>query len=619
MDASTFGPYRLEELIGRGGMGEVYRAYDERTDRIVALKVLPPHLAKDEIFQQRFRRESQAAAGINEPHVVPIHGFGEIDDRLYLDMRLIEGRNLGALLEGDKEGEDGGKDGKDVAKQPLTPALAVSVIEQVGAALDAAHERGLIHRDVKPSNILITDRDFAYLIDFGLARTAGQQGLTTAGSTLGTMAYMSPERFEGGEVDPRSDVYALSCVLYECLTGERPYPVESLEQQIARHINAPAPKPSAINPKLAAFDEVIAKGMAKKPERRYQTAGELAAAARVALNAPVRITVGSGRHSASRVKKTTPRKGVSAKTMALLGAAALLGVALVFGAWQLWGGRDDGGSARPPTTASAAPGPSDGQDGVVPAIAATVPADIASTGRLVVGVNVPYAPNEFKNSASDIVGFDVDLMNAVSKTLGLIPEYREALFADIIPSVQRGDMNVGMSSFTDTMARQDSVDFVTYFEAGTLWAQRTGSGIDPNAACGLKVGMTPGSTHETVEIPAKSDQCVAAGLAPIQPVVYDRQDQLTAALLAGEIDAMSADSPVTGYAIKGSGGALEPAGDVFDTAPYGWPVQKGSPLAESLRQALEHVISTGEYKAIATKWGVEKGMIAKPVINGAIS
>ncbi len=618
MDATTFGPYRLEELIGRGGMGEVYRAYDERTDRIVALKVLPPHLAKDEIFQQRFRRESQAAAGINEPHVVPIHGFGEIDDRLYLDMRLIEGRNLGSLLHSGKDdGKDDGKDGDKDGGRPLTPALAVSVIEQVGAALDAAHERGLIHRDVKPSNILITDRDFAYLIDFGLARTAGQQGLTTAGSTLGTMAYMSPERFEGGEVDPRSDVYALSCVLYECLTGERPYPVDSLEQQIARHISAPVPKPSALNPKLAAFDEVIAKGMAKKPGRRYQTAGELAAAARVALNVPVRLTAGSGRHSAGRGTKT-PRKGVSTKTLALMGVAVLVGVALVFGAWHFWGGRNDGGSAGPPST-SATPGPSDAQDGLVPAIAATVPADIKATGRLVVGVNVPYAPNEFKNSASDIVGFDVDLMNAVAKTMGLIPEYREALFADIIPTVQRGEMNVGMSSFTDTLERQQSVDFVTYFEAGTLWAQRTGSDVDPNAACGLRVGMTPGSTHETVEIPAKSDQCVAAGLAPIEPVVYDRQDQLTAALIAGEIDAMSADSPVTGYAIKGSGGALEPAGEVFDTAPYGWPVAKDSPLAESLRQALEHVISTGEYKAIATKWGVDKGMIAKPVINGAIS
>ena len=603
MDATPFGHYRLEQLIGRGGMGEVYRAYDTKTDRVVALKVLPSHLAKDAVFQQRFRRESQAAAGINEPHVVPIHGFGELDDRLYLDMRLIEGRNLGTIL------GDGGK--------PLKPAMAVSVIEQIAAALDAAHETGLIHRDVKPSNILITDRDFAYLIDFGLARTAGDAGLTTAGSTLGTMAYMSPERFEGGQIDSRADVYGLTCVLYECLTGSRPYPVDSLEQQIARHISALPPKPSATDPKLAAFDEVIAKGMAKKPDKRYQTAGEMAAAARLALSMPARTTGGSGRHSASRVKKTS-RRGVSGRALALLGAAVLLGAALVFGAWQLWGGRGDGGSAGP-TTTSASRGPGGESGGVVPAIAATLPADIKSTGKLVIGVNVPYAPNEFKNSAGEIVGFDVDLINAVAKTLGLTPEYRELLFEDIIPAVQRGELNVGMSSFTDTLERQELVDFVTYFEAGTLWAQRTGSGIDPNAGCGLRVGMTPGSTHETVEIPAKSDQCVAAGLAPVEAVVYARQDELTTALIAGEIDAMSADSPVTGFAIKGSGGALEPAGAVFDTAPYGWPVAKGSGLGESMRQALEHVMSTGEYEAIATKWGVEAGMIATPVINGAIS
>jgi ABC-type amino acid transport substrate-binding protein len=175
-----------------------------------------------------------------------------------------------------------------------------------------------------------------------------------------------------------------------------------------------------------------------------------------------------------------------------------------------------------------------------------------------------------------------------------------------------------MSSFTDTKEREANVDFVTYFQAGTLWAQREQSSVDPNAACGLKIGVTYASIQETEEVPAKSDQCVAAGVSPIDKVVYTRQDDLTAALLNGEIDAMAADSPVTGFAIKASNGKLTPAGEIFDTAPYGWPVAKGSGLTESLKRALEHLIRTGEYRTIATTWGVEKGLITSPVINGAI-
>jgi ABC-type amino acid transport substrate-binding protein len=143
--------------------------------------------------------------------------------------------------------------------------------------------------------------------------------------------------------------------------------------------------------------------------------------------------------------------------------------------------------------------------------------------------------------------------------------------------------------------------------------------VDPNAACGLRVGVTKGAVQDTNEIPAKNDQCDAAGLASIEKVVYERQDDLTKALLAGEIDAMSADYPVTWFTIKGSAGALEPSGDVFDRAFYGWPVAKGSPLAEPLRKALEHVIETGEYKTIAAKWGVDKGMIGNATINGAVN
>lgn len=597
MDSTPFGHYQLQKLIGRGGMGEVYQAYDSDTDRIVALKVLPPHLAQDATFQERFRRESHAAAGVSNPHVVPIHGYGEIDGRLYLDMRLIEGRNLGAMLT---------KTGK-----PLDPAFVVGMVEQVAEALDGAHAAGLIHRDVKPSNILIADNDFVYLIDFGLARTAGDAGMTTAGSTLGTLAYMAPERFDGGKVDLRSDVYALACVLYECLTGERPYPADSLEQQIAGHMVSPAPRASDKDPRLAAFDEVIAKGMAKKPSKRYQSAGALAAAARAALRVPVRTTGRSGRHSAQRVPT---RLRVSKKVAVIAGATVLVAALCAVGIWQLRGSDPD----RVANAAgSAGSGPVQAPTGAVDKIAKTVPADIRDSGRLVVGVNVPYAPNEFKNSSGEIVGFDIDLMKAVARTMGLVPDFRETGFEGILPSVQDGNFNVGMSSMTDTAEREQQVDFVTYFEAGTLWARRAGSSADPGSPCGLRVGVAYSTIQDTQEIPAKSDACVAAGLPPVEKVVRTHQDEVTAALIAGEVDAMTADSPVTGFAIKLSGSALEPAGEVFDSAPYGWPVAKGSGLAESLRLALEHVMSTGEYRTIATMWGVEKGMITQPVINGA--
>ncbi|OMC01041.1 protein kinase [Mycobacterium sp. NS-7484] len=598
MDATPFGHYQLQKLIGRGGMGEVYQAYDEDTDRIVALKVLPPHLAQDATFQERFRRESHAAAGVSNPHVVPIHGYGEIDGRLYLDMRLIEGRNLGAMLT---------KTGK-----PLDPAFVVGMIEQVAEALDSAHRAGLIHRDVKPSNILIADNDFVYLIDFGLARTAGDSGMTTAGSTLGTLAYMAPERFDGGKVDPRSDIYALACVLYECLTGGRPYPADSLEQQIAGHMVSPPPRASEKDPRLAAFDEVIAKGMAKKPSKRYQSAGDLAAAARTALETRVRTTGRSGRHSAQRVPT---RSRLSKKVAAIAGATVLVAGLGAVGIWQLRGS-GSGPDAHLADSASKT-GPVQAPTGAVADIATTVPDDIRESGRLVIGVNVPYAPNEFKNSSGEIVGFDVDLMKAVTKTMGLVPEFRETGFEGILPSVVDGNFNVGMSSITDTAEREEQVDFVTYLQAGTMWARRAGTTADPGSPCGLRIGVAYSTIQQTAEIPAKSDACVAAGLPPIEEVVRTHQDEVTAALIAGEVDAMTADSPVTGFAIKLSGGALEPAGAMFDAAPYGWPVAKGSGLAESLRLALEHVMDTGEYRTIATMWGVEKGMISQPVINGA--
>ncbi len=272
----------------------------------------------------------------------------------------------------------------------------------------------------------------------------------------------------------------------------------------------------------------------------------------------------------------------------------------------------DSGSSE---STSAASGASEKVD----EIANTVPEAIKSSGKLIVGVNIPYAPNEFKDPSGKIVGFDVDLVNAVAATLGLTPEYREADFAKIIPSIQGDTFNIGMSSFTDTKEREQTVDFVTYFSAGILWAQRPGEPIDPNNACGKKVAVQATTTEETEELPAKSKACTDAGKPAIDIIKFDGQDAATNAVVLGQADAMSADSPVTAYAIKQSNGKLEAAGEIADAAPYGWPVKKDSPLAQSLKQALEHLIENGKYKEIATNWGVESGMIDKPVINGAIN
>lgn len=274
----------------------------------------------------------------------------------------------------------------------------------------------------------------------------------------------------------------------------------------------------------------------------------------------------------------------------------------------------ESGSGTGPTNSSISVAPKK-----VDAIAANVPEDIRKSGKLVVGVTIPYTPNEYKDAQGKIVGFDVDLMDAVAATLGLRADYRESDFAKIIPSIDAGTYNVGMSSFTDTKEREQQVDFVTYFSAGTLWAQRAGAGIDPDNACGKKVSAMAASTQVTDELPAKSKACVDAGKPEIQIITFDGQDAVTNAVVLGQADAMSADSPVTAWAIKQSNGKLETAGVIFDSAPYGWPVKKGSPLAQSLQQALEHLIATGDYKSIAGNWGVESGMIDKPVINGAIS
>ena len=270
-EGSEFGPYRLRRLVGRGGMGDVYEAEDTVRERIVALKLMSETLSNDPVFRSRMQREARTAGRLQEPHVVPIHDFGEIDGQLYVDMRLIDGTDVASILS---------------RYGPLSPARAVAIVRQVASALDAAHAAGVLHRDVKPENILVSGDDFAYLVDFGIASATSDEKLTQIGTTVGTFKYMAPERFAEGEVTYRADIYALACVLYEFLTGKPPYQGDQISVMGA-HVNQAIPRPSVARPGIpVAFDQVIACGMAKNPADRYATCGDLGTAAYAALASP---------------------------------------------------------------------------------------------------------------------------------------------------------------------------------------------------------------------------------------------------------------------------------------------------------------------------------------------
>ncbi|MFE9582352.1 protein kinase [Nocardia sp. NPDC006044] len=269
MGEVRFGGYRLERLLGRGGMGQVWLAYDDAGTRWVALKLLPSELAADAGYRKRFEREAEVVAKLRDPHIPRIHRFGEIDGRLFIDMEFVEGQDLASK----------------VAAGKLAPAAAVGIVGQVAVALDVAHRAGLVHRDVKPSNIVVHASGFAYLIDFGIAHGIGQTAVTTTGLAIGTLAYMAPERFTG-KADARADVYSLGCVLYECLTAARPYGDTDPAQQMHAHLMIDPPRAASHNAAVpAALDAVIARAMAKQPADRYSTAGDFAAAAHAAIDA----------------------------------------------------------------------------------------------------------------------------------------------------------------------------------------------------------------------------------------------------------------------------------------------------------------------------------------------
>lgn len=274
MTEETFGPYRVLRRLGRGGMGEVHEAYDTVRERIIALKRFAPDNPQAPGLQERFRRESRIAARLDSPHVVPIHDFGMIEGRLYIDMRLVRGGDLGARL---------------AAEGPMNPDRAVTVVSQLADALDTAHAAGLVHRDVKPSNALLTSpssQDFAYLTDFGIVHVlepTSADRLTVTGSFLGTPAYMAPEQLVGKGFDRRLDVYALACLLVTALTGRPPFVGDQLSVMYQQLHSTPPPLSSRRSDLPPALDAVVASALAKRPEERPPSAGVLADAMRRAL------------------------------------------------------------------------------------------------------------------------------------------------------------------------------------------------------------------------------------------------------------------------------------------------------------------------------------------------
>ena len=373
-DGDEFAGYRVERRLGRGGMGILYLAIEPGLERRVALKLIAPEAADDEVFARRFAEESRIAASIEHPNVVPIYAAGEEDGVPYIAMRYVAGADLARRLT--REGR-------------LAPQAAVDLIAQIGNGLDAIHAAGLIHRDVKPANVLLSGDDggdHAYITDFGVARNvATESGLTQTGRFVGTLDYVAPEQISGGAIDARADVYALGCLLFKLLTGEVPFPKEGDAARLYAHLNDPPPAPSLYVPEVSmALDDVVIRAMSKSPDDRYPSAGDLGRAARAALRgerpATPERTVATGA-AATRTAETISTKAGETRTSsppteptrrlgdeappaaaepsaaapgrrwALIGGLAALLVALVVVVILISGG----GGSNPDTTATTGP------------------------------------------------------------------------------------------------------------------------------------------------------------------------------------------------------------------------------------------------------------------------
>jgi protein kinase-like protein len=359
-DGDEFAGYRIEQRLGRGGMGILYLALESGLERRVALKLIAPEAAADDVFARRFAEESRIAAAIEHPNVVPIYAAGEEEGVPWIAMRYVAGSDLGRRLA--REGR-------------LDPREAVELIAQIGNGLDAIHAAGLVHRDVKPANVLLSGEpgaEHAYITDFGVARNVvTESGLTQTGRFVGTLDYVAPEQISGGSIDARVDVYALGCLLFKLLTGEVPFPREGEAARLYAHLHDPPPAPSLYVPEVPiALDDVVIRAMSKGPDDRHPSAGDLGRAAQAALSgtavAVPERTVATGAAAtreleapvaATREARTErlPDEPRRSGRGLLFGAGALALVAAIVLAVVLSSGGGDGASGKT-TSARAAKG-----------------------------------------------------------------------------------------------------------------------------------------------------------------------------------------------------------------------------------------------------------------------
>jgi hypothetical protein len=372
--------YRIDGTLGEGGMGTVYRATQLSLERVVALKVLTAELSADPAFRERFRREGLLQAALDHPHIVTVYEAGEADGRLFLAMRMVEGPTLKDLI----------------VRRQLDDRRALRLLTQVAEALDAAHVKGLIHRDVKPQNVLVGAGDHAYLADFGLTKGHDDAGMTETGQFVGTIDYISPEQARGERATARSDVYALTAVLCECLTGQVPFVRATEERVLLAHLSEPPPRLSEVRSDLpAAMDDVVARGMAKAPEDRPASAGELMLEARRALGAAPDASPSASADTRLRPTAGTPTRGPRTAAPSDPGATRLAGAATgAVGA----GGASAGASAAAPPLAGTRVSTGAGRGRFLPvALAAAV---LAAVVGFLLGGGSGGSSETFSDSAS---------------------------------------------------------------------------------------------------------------------------------------------------------------------------------------------------------------------------